>query len=64
MFYMRPIEINLNWKLLRNSFTAFLFNIYDSFKSTPKPGTDGLDVVHGHLVPLLLDSSLQRVDTL
>ena len=38
-------------------------SINHSFKSTPEPGTSGLDIVLGHLVPLLLDSSLQGVDS-
>ena len=54
--------------MFRIKFTTFLFNmsslsINHSFKSTPEPGTGGLDIVLGHLVPLLLDSSLQGVDT-
>ena len=38
-------------------------SINHSFKLTPESGIGGLDIVLGHLVPLLLDRSLQGVDT-
>ena len=37
--------------------------IYDSFKSTPELETGDLDAVHGYLVLLFLDTSLQGFDT-
>ena len=42
----------------------YSLSINHSFKSIPEPGTGGLDIVLGHLVPLLLDSSLHGVDTI
>ena len=54
--------------MFRFTYTTSLFNMSSlsdnhSFKSAPESGTGGLDIVLGHLVPLLLDSSLQGVDT-
>ena len=38
-------------------------SINHSFNLTPEPGTGALYIVLGHLVPFLLDSSLQGGDT-